>query len=85
MFPKLKKLSGFPNTFINQLKLRDNELLSYISDRIYEGYDFKIIQSNLDSILGINFSSNKQQLKWFYNTYIDAENINEYQQIIAIK
>jgi len=85
MFPKLKKLSGFPNTFINQLKLRDNELLSYISDRIYEGYDFKIIQSNLDSILGSNFSSNKQQLKWFYNTYIDAENINEYQQIIAIK
>lgn len=87
MFPKLEKLNGAPDTFINQLKSRDSELLSYISNRVYEGYNYEIIKSNLDIVLGSRFSKNnvsKDEIDWLNNTYIDAININDYQNINGI-
>lgn len=87
MFPKLEKLNDTPDTFISQLKSRDSELLSYISDRLYEGYNFEIIKSNLDIVLGSRFSKNnvsKDEIDWLNTTYLDAININDYQNINGI-
>ena len=87
MFPKLEKLNDTPDTFISQLKSRDSELLSYISDRLYEGYNFEIIKSNLDIVLGSRFSKtnvSKDEIDWLNTTYLDAININDYQNINGI-
>ena len=81
-FPKLKPLVGPSHTFLTQLKNRDTELLSYISDRLYEGNDLDDIKQGLDKILGSRFSKpdvSKDEIQWLKETCNDGDNINSYQ------
>ena len=85
-FPKLKPLVGESHTFLTQLKNRDRELLSYISDRLYEGNNFDDIKLGLDKILGSRFSKpdvSNSEILWLKETCNDAENINSYQDNIV--
>ena len=82
VFPKLKPLIPPSNTFLTQLKNRDSELLSYISDRLYEGNNFDDIKQGLDKVLGSRFSKHdvsNDEIQWLKETCNDAENINSYQ------
>ena len=82
IFPKIDPLNGQSHTFLNQLKNRDSELLSYISDRLYEGYNYDDIKIGLDKVLGSRFSKkdvSNDEIQWLKDTCNDAKNINNYQ------
>lgn len=70
------------NRHLEKLKRYDCEILSYISDKLYERHNFNTIKTYLDNNFGTRFTSKNVTLEenlWLINTFYDAENIIFYQ------
>ena len=70
------------NEYLELLKNNDYEILSYISDKLYDGYNLNEIKNSLDNKYNTRFTSNDVTLEenqWLLYTCNDAEKINRYQ------
>ena len=70
------------NEYLELLKNNDCKILSYISDKLYDGYNLNEIKNSLDNKYNTRFTSNDVTLEenqWLLYTCNDAEKINRYQ------
>lgn len=73
---------------MENLKLNESKILSYVSDQLYIGIELEQIKQQLDDIYGSRFTTpnvTEEEIKWLYETCHDAENINHYQDEMELE